>query len=47
MEGIETAGQEEAVLEIGGRLAQGYRYYKPMPEAALLELWEREAARAA
>lgn len=31
-EGIETREQEEFIKSIGCRLAQGYRYYKPMPD---------------
>ena len=38
MEGIETAEQEASALAIGGSLAQGYRYYKPMPQSEFLEL---------
>lgn len=42
MEGIETIEQEEAVVEIGGLLAQGYHYYKPMPASDLLGLFAEE-----
>ncbi len=31
MEGIETKAQAEAVLEIGGTVAQGYLFHRPMP----------------
>jgi len=38
MEGIETEDQQNSALAIGGSLAQGYRYFKPMPGADLLDL---------
>ncbi len=36
LEGIETTEQAEAVEDLGGRLAQGYLYHRPMSEADLL-----------
>lgn len=47
MEGIETAEEEHAVTQIGGSLAQGYRYYKPMSGESLLDLWADETLQSA
>lgn len=47
MEGIETSAEEGAVAAIGGALAQGYRYYKPMPAEGILGLWHDNTARTA
>ena len=47
MEGIETAEEEQAVTAIGGSLAQGYRYYKPMSARSIVELWNGGTALAA
>lgn len=38
VEGVETEEQADAVDALGATLAQGYLYYRPMPEAHLWEL---------
>ena len=43
-EGIETKEQEEAVIEAGCDLLQGFYYYKPMPVARLEELFEKNTS---
>ena len=36
-EGVETDADVELMREIGARVAQGYRYAKPVPEEAFEE----------
>lgn len=38
VEGVETTAQADVVSSLGGTLAQGYLYYRPMPEADLWNL---------
>lgn len=40
-EGIETSAQEDALLALGCRTAQGYLYGRPMPYAAVLKFIEK------
>ncbi len=40
-EGIETSAQEDALLVLGCRTAQGYLYGRPMPYAAVLKFIEK------
>jgi diguanylate cyclase (GGDEF)-like protein len=42
-EGVETLAQEEVLLELGCRVAQGYRYGRPAPRARLRQPADRSA----
>ena len=41
-EGVETDKDIELMTEIGAYVAQGYRYYKPIPEAAFEEALSKQ-----
>jgi len=41
VEGVETAEQVRCITALGGRLAQGFYYSRPVPFEALPQLLER------